>query len=389
MQPSNSISCTQARREAESAGDDAALLHLRQLERSHAGLPPVIDDARRDRLLWSDAISTVWTGWNIHSGARLMLRCLRPYWRDDPVMLRRMGRAAESMPPAVLPLSWCSEGIWPHLRVHLPGPLLSERHGPDPALFAGALVGAIDGLCGLHSSGRWLGGGLLSHLSEGADGVSLIWLDRFDPPGSQVADLSSLALLAEHLDPLGQSPLSRLVQDWQPAPPPSAADAAHLLQRAMSSSLLASRHQLLASSRRHGVHLLRLSLASQVRSLLRLPLPRLRTCLSAPEGGMPTIVISDGHTLRAGATAEAALPVVATSDGDLDVTACRSLLRAARRHQARDEARRALTERQLGGEPSHRAAVVRWLVSRIQLRSLSLLLERQLSPQSRSSSASR
>ena len=156
----------------------------------------------------------------------------------------------------------------------------------------------------------------------------------------------------------------------------------------MSASLLASRHQLLASRRQHRIHLLRLSLESQVRALLHLPLPTLRACLSAPEGVLPTLVVSDGRTLRAGATVEAALPVVATSGGDLDVTACRLLLRSARRHRERDETRRVLAERALGGEPSHRDAVVRWLVSRIQLRSLSLLLERQLS-QSRSSSASK
>lgn len=388
MQPSDQSSCTQARREAESAGDDAALLHLRQLERSHAGLPPVIDDARRDRLLWSDAISTVWTGWDIHSGARLVLRCLRPYWRDDPVMLRRMSRAVSSVPPGVLPLSWCSEGTWPHLRVRLPGPLLSERHTSDPSLFASALVGALRGLCGLHGVGRWLGGSLLCHLSEGADGVSLLWLDRFDPPGSHATDLSSLAILSDHLDPCGQSPLSYLALDWRLTPPPSAADAVRLLRGAMSASLLASRHHLLATQRSHGILFHRLSLANQVHALLRLPLPRLRACLSAPEGAQPMLVVSDGHTLRAGATPEAALPVIATSDGELDVTACRALLRAARRHRPCDERRRAEAERQLGGEASNRSAVVRWLVSRIQLRSLALLLDRQLS-QSRSSSASR
>lgn len=388
MLPPDPDSCADARRTAEAQGDDAALLRLRQLERAYTALPPIIDGARRDRLVWADAISTVWTGWDVHSGARLVLRCLRPFWRDDPVMRRRLGRAAPPPDAGLLPLEACLGGDWPHLRATLPGPLLAEKRCADPAALAGVLASTLSGLGVLHAQGLSLGGDLLDQISIGDARPVLIWLDRFDPPGSPQDDLRAVGALAEAMDPGFVSPLGRQVSEWVLTPPPSADAAIFLLQRAMAATLLSERHRLLATHRRQRVRAQRTLLHAQVTALLQHAPPRLSACLAAPDDQPPTLLTSDGRTLRGGQGAELApLPTVVSADGAVDVFACRALLRAARRHQRRDDARRDAVDAQIGGDDAARSAGVRWLKARLRLRSLALLLEKQV--QSSSSSASR
>jgi len=378
MLPPDPSTCADARRDAEQRKDDAELLRLRQLERAYAALPPIIDGARRDRLVWADPISTTWTGWDVHTGARLMLRCLRPYWREDPVMRRRLARSPREAPPSVLPLSWRPDGDWPHLRTALPGPLLAEKRCADPDALAGALVAAVRGMQPLHARGLWLGGDLLDQIAAGPEGAVLIWLDRFDPPGSRTEDLQAIGELACALDPHGQVRLGEFVGEWRFNPPPTAEDAAYLLQRAMAAALIAARHRLRAASHRQGVRAHRLRLAGLVARLRHLPTPRVAACLAAPADRLPTIVVSDGSSLRGGEGLPAALPVVAPADAPMDVFAARALLRAARKHRTRDDARRDAVDTTLGSQHGDRDAVVRWLKARLQLRSLSMLLEQQI-----------
>jgi len=120
---------TLARQAAENRGDDRALLSLRELELAWQTLPSVVDGARRPRLVEVDAISTTWEGWDQQDGHRVLLRCVRPGWRQDPVILRRLARGAgQDVPPAAVlaRAAWRPEGDWPHLRVDLQGPLLSD-----------------------------------------------------------------------------------------------------------------------------------------------------------------------------------------------------------------------------------------------------------------------
>lgn len=386
MLPPDPDSCADARRAAEAEGDDAALLRLRQLERAYTALPPVIDGARRERLVWADPISTVWTGWDLDSGARMLLRCLRPFWRDDPVMRRRLARARTL--PGLLPLSPRLGGDWPHLRALLPGPLLSEKRCADPEALAGVLAAALDGMRTLHAEGHTLGGDLLDQISVGGERSVLVWLDRFDPPGSQDDDLRAVGVLAASLDPEALSPLGRQVADWSVTPPPSAEDAIFLLQRAMAAALLSTRHRLLATHRRQKIRVQRAQLHTVVSSLLQQGPPALAACLAAPEDQPPTLLHSDGHTLRGGqADTLAPLPVVVADSGEVDVFACRALLRAARGHRRRDDVRRTEVEAKIGGNDEMREAIIRWLKARMRLRSLALLLDKQV--QSSSSSASK
>ena len=61
---------------AEAQGSDLELLRLRDIERSAAELPPMIDGARLSELVAADPISTTWTAWSPMTGERLLLRCL-------------------------------------------------------------------------------------------------------------------------------------------------------------------------------------------------------------------------------------------------------------------------------------------------------------------------
>ena len=119
--PPDLNSITDARIAAEANGDDAALLALRELELAHAALPPVIDGVRRSRMLHCDAISTTWEGWSLNGGQRVFLRCIRPRWKTDPVMLRRMAKGTSDT------ASWHPAEDWPHLRTVSHGALLSDR----------------------------------------------------------------------------------------------------------------------------------------------------------------------------------------------------------------------------------------------------------------------
>ena len=112
---------TDARTAAEANGDDARLIALRELELAHQALPPTIDGVRRVRLLTTDAISTTWEGWSLDGGERMLMRCMRPRWKGDPVMIRRMGQDVTGE------VSWHPDGDWPHLRTVARGGLLIDR----------------------------------------------------------------------------------------------------------------------------------------------------------------------------------------------------------------------------------------------------------------------
>lgn len=378
MFPPDPDSCAQARRAAEGAQNDAELLRLRQLERAHMGMPPIIDGARREALLWTDPIATVWSGWDSHSGQRLLMRCLRPYWRDDPVMRRRMAQGVKNVPATLSALSWHEQGDWPHLRVHLHGPLLSELPHLESASRAAVLAAAISGLQSLHRHGLWLGEELFDHLALSDGKPVLIWLDRFAAPGNQAADLTAIGRLAQRLNIDDDDDLSRLVSTWQFNPPPTADDAGLLLQRAMASTLAEARHRLASQHRRQDVRRLRRTLQQCVEHMLGLPIPTFRACLAASTDQPPTVVFSDGQTLSGGQGEIGALPVVASRRGHVDVSACRGLLRAARRHSIDNDGLRQAVDAKIHGDSTQRTAAIGWMVARLQLRSLALLLERQI-----------
>jgi hypothetical protein len=362
------------RRQAERAGSDAELLRLRCLERAAESLPPLIDGARRGELLWSDPISSTWSGWDISNGRRVLLRCLRRDWRTDRVMRRRMARAERVLPALCTP-TWHVGGDWPHLRVSLGGPLLrGGLPSPDePGLSAGILTRALAGLTALHSAGLHLGGALEDHLVLTDQGPEMLWLDRFDPPGGPRDDLVALGLLAARLDPDLRDPLASMVSDWADSPPLTAEDGAELLRQSMSHTLLTHRHRL-RRIRQTNAHL------SDLRRLLRLverlsawPPPPGITCLSANDPDAPVLLRCDGTTIQAEQGDERM--VVFTPEADLDPQLHRRLARDWRRRSAVMEPRRLAIEEGLGTRPCDAENLIRWMKARAELRTLRMLME--------------
>ncbi|MEL6345438.1 MAG: hypothetical protein AAFV53_20185 [Myxococcota bacterium] len=368
--------CIQARRAAEERGDDAALLQWRRLERAHGALPPLIDDARCTRLLWADPISTVWLGWSVRTGERLLIRCLRPAWRADPVMLRRLARAA--MGPhheALCYPTWRGDSATPHLRLALPGPLILDAAPLDSHAQLAAIVAALNGLAVLHDQGTWLGADLADHVCVTPDGPRMVWLDRFAPAGAPTEDLAAVGQLAEQMGAVEGS-VCALAVDWQDAPPPDARSAGRLLQGAMSGLLLRARHRLIAERKRLRLNTARRRLHHQVAALADVARPpQGPLCVQARPHQPLIIAVGEGNQLRGGEGPIDALPVILSSSGVLDVSGARGMLRALRGRRDADEPRRCAAQARLGAGPTPNT-MIRWLTARLQLRSLLLLMEK-------------
>lgn len=368
-----------ARQRAEEARDDHALLALHSLEVAAEQLPPIIDGARRGRLLCADALSTTWEAWDIRHGGRLLLRCVRPHWRTDAVMLRRMAAAQQSPEPPV----WVPDGAWPHLRVAAPGALVADRlpvDDPPSTLFLAQVLGAgLTTLGRLHQAGLVHGGPMLAHLVEGRRGASLLWLDRFQPEGGPRRDLVELAKAVSALDPWQEDPVGELARDWIEAPPLTAADGARLLRRLLATQLLGARHQVELGARQVRRRAHRSRLAALTRQLwTSRPPPVGCWCMRADRHGVLVLVESDGYTLRGGAAADLSarfLPVIYEPGRGLDAQAARAVLRAWALRDDGDRDHRLELQIELGTCEEDAALVARWLSAASRLRVLTRLLD--------------
>jgi len=372
------------RRAAADRGDDDATLWLRELELATEALPPMIDGVRRARLLAVDPLATTWEAWRIDDGLRVVLRCLRARWRDDPVMRRRF-ELAPSRVRHLHALELRTGGDWPHIRVVAPGAPLLDRlpveDAADGRVLARLLGAGLDGLRRLHDADLRHGGPIGALLHEGPSGARLLWLDPFDRRRTVAQDLSGLATAVAALDPTGAHPVGALALAWTTDPPPSAAVGLRLLRETLASTLLEQRHRLRIAARLAGRRGRTRRLTAATRALDRtLPPPRVHTCVRAAPDGVLVLVHSDGAVLRGGSSASAspdALPVVWTARRGLDAQAARVLLRAWATRGTGDEALRGLVQADLGTTDAATDQLLRWLRSRASLRRARLLLEHQ------------
>jgi hypothetical protein len=375
--PPDLNSITEARIAAEESGDDRALLELRDLELAHLALPPVIDGVRRGRLLRFDAISTTWEGWSLRGGERVFLQCLRPRWKSDPVVLRRMARGATH------DASWHPTEDWPHLRCVVHGALLVDRFPIEDLISTHRLARIMgEGLAALrdlHSRGRIHGGALAPFLVESPQGLRLVALDPFDANGSPTDDLRELANLIVALDPLGEDPVAVLADEWSESPPPSAADGIRLLKRCLSGILLAQRHRLSVAGR--SAHRLdrKTRFSRAVRAMARLvPPPAGKACVKVGADGAMVVVECDGETIRGGAVADASegrfLPVIYTPTQGLDAQSARFLLRSWALRGQGDETTRRTIQAELNSDDSQAERLVRWMSAMARLRAARLIL---------------
>jgi hypothetical protein len=374
-----------AREDAEQGRQDLELLRLRELERADSDLPLVIDGAHRSKLVCGDPISTTWTAWRPETGERLLLRCLHPRWRGDPVMQRQLQRDLNMGESASL---YCAEprlgGAWPHNRLHLGGPRLSEllpldpNDQGDPLLLAQVLAGGIAALIPLHQQGLTHGPDVVSHLFFHSDGIGLAWMGRFGPTSPRSEDILHLSDTALTLSVYGMVPIRQLSEAWLHDPPLDAGDAAQLLSRAMASTLLDSRHRIWMAHRHQGRRQRIGRLATAVRQLqAALPPPAGRVCLRAQTDGQLVIAHSDGVSLRGQACTDPRadeLTSVFTPSDSLSPVASRFLLRAWAMRSRGDESLRAEIQRDLHASDEEAETMMRWLSGMARLRAASLLL---------------
>lgn len=368
---------TAARIAAEQAGDDAEILHMRDLELAHLALPPVIDGARRSRLLTTDAISTTWEAWNLTGGERLFLRCTRPRWKADPVILRRMAHGADAH------TSWHPSGDWPHLRLVANGALLADRFPVEDIAsterLARTLGEGLQALSELHERGKVHGGPLAPFLVESADSLRLVHLDTFDVQTTAADDLKGLAWLIVSMDPLHCDPVAMLAEEWMDSPPPTAADGIRLLNRCLGGVLLAERHRLSVAAR--SAHRLdrKTRLARAVRKIAHMVHPpEGKVCIKAGSDGALVIVESENGVIRGGAVADADggrfLPIIYSISQGLDAQSARFLLRSWALRKQGDETLRAETQANLNANDTQAEQLIRWMSAMARLRAARLIL---------------
>ncbi len=372
------------RQDAAAAEDDRSLLHLRELELATESLPPLIDGVRRTRLLAVDPLATTWEGWRTEDGQRVIMRCLRSRWRNDPVIRRRFeegaARAARLTGAELRPA-----GDWPHLRADAPGSSIIDRlpveDPPEPRTLARLLGTGLAELARLHDAGLRHGGPFGALLLDGVEGPRLLWLDTFQRNRSIAAELSALGATVAALDPDGIDPIGALALAWATDPPPSAQVGLDMLRKTMASQLLAARHRLVIAGRMIGRRGRATRLAQATRALGRaLPPPPMRACLHARPDGVLVLASSDGLQLHGGTSAAPQtqrLPRVWTPDDGVAAQAARVLLRAWATRADGDEDRRAQVQQALGATDADTERLVRWLRATTGLRRARLLLEHQ------------
>ena len=377
--PSDPNFVTEARAAAENGGTDAELLELRELELAHSVLPPVIDGVRRSRLLHADAIATTWEGWSMTGGQRVFMRCIRPRWKTDPVMLRRMGKGADGTDT-----SWHGEGDWPHVRAVANGTLLTDRFpvedAPSTTKMARLLGQSLRAMAKLHDGGHTHGGPLRHFLVETSKDVKLVWMDFFDSKATIQDDLKHLAETIVALDPARRDPVAQLAEEWLETPPPSARDGIHLLERCLGGILLSERHRLSIAGRTANKMDRSFRLASAIRKLAEsVPPPTGKVCLKAGHDGVLVIAESDGKIVRGGATADPIdvrfLPIIYTPSQGLDAQSARFLLRSWALRSQGDEQGRASTQATLEANDASAEHLVRWMSAMARLRAARMLLE--------------
>ena len=368
---------TDARIEAETSGDDARLMALRELELAHQALPPTIDGVRRVRLLSTDAISTTWEGWSLDGGERVLLRCLRPRWRADPVMTRRMGLDASGE------VSWHPDGDWPHLRTIAQGNLLIDRFPiediPSAAQLARLLGYGLAALARLHERGQTHPGPLATFMVERDTRLQLPCLGGFDVRDSPSDNLRALAETIFALDPVGSSPVAQLAEEWMVDPPPTAADGMRLLTQCLSGALLAERHRLSVAGRSTARMDRSTRLARAIRKLASLTSPPTgKFCLKAGTDGVLVIAESDGEVVRGGAATDVSegrfLPIIYTQSQGLDAQSARFLMRSWAMREGGDPDVQSAHNAALGTTDEAAGQLVRWLSAMARVRSASLIL---------------
>ena len=336
-------------------------------------LPPIIAGVRRSVLVRWDSWTTTWIGSSVATGARTMVRVLRPQLARDPVLRRSLRRDARAMGAIDPDLRWVEHPI-PALTRVLPGDALGAdtTETADPARLVQLL------LTGLANLERWERAGiptprLASDEWVVVDGnLGVACLTPGHPDANTADELPELAHQLRHWwADSAVTPVDAVIDGFIAFPPVEVEEAGHLVRRALAQHLTHLRHRLL---KRHRIA--RIKTRNQRFSDL---LVRLHNATPPPKGtgavgvdleGAVRIITSDGTTVSWGSSGRELTPI-RTADGTLSPTESRRLLRT--RAAAPPNPR---LSAQVGGSEGFTEAICRWVASAHHLRTLRLLVER-------------
>lgn len=351
----------------------AAVAHAHAMATADADLPALVGGVRRDALVRWDAWTTTWTGSDVASGARTLLRVVRPALARDPVVRRALRRDARVLGHVDAEVRWVEHPL-PALRRPLPG-LPFEGHPSDGA-DAGTLVRLL--CTGLAALQRWERAGLSTpgldpaEWSITGDRLTIACLTIGEAPGAIREDLRGLSLALQRwaID-VGTTAIDAELDGFALFPPDAVEEAAERVQRALATALARTRH-----------HLVRARVAvraeDEQRRLVKL-LRRLQRAVDPPVGVGAVGVDLDGRirSVRSarglvtwGPHGEPGTPI-RDAHGQLQPAEARRLLRA--RAAAPPNPR---LQAAVGGDEAFTEAICRWVACAHHLRTLVMLAEK-------------
>lgn len=359
----------------------------RDMERAADRLPPTVEGVRRTRLIAWDATTTLWEGWHAESGARTLLRVVRP---GAPARaLERVTRPLRHpalAPPDSLRSVGLDGGLVPATVLLGPilgtlGDVLPIEEPDDPVWRARVLIGALRSLVALHAVGEVHGMVCAELLVLAEHGPAparqewhLVWPGppEVAHPLDPVDDLRALGAIGVALgDPV--------VAGFAEYPPPSASDAARLYVDSLGEDLLGACRAVWRRVRQHS----REGRAERLKRLIArleaaVPAPVAEGCVRAARDGGLWMVRSDGASVWGGACSSSSVRHLPTlvEGGRFDVAGIRALLRAGATRGGGDERRRATITTELGTSEERVDQLLRWLSGRMRLRTDRLVLDR-------------
>ena len=340
------------------------------------GLPNIIGTVRREHLVrWTDW-SVSFDGSDIHTGQEVRIRTVRAHVRTQAFFRRQLLREMEAMRQSGLTQDvYFSDGEWPAIVDVLIGPPLEDSPTPstqrDRSIWSVRLLGtALMSLVGWERSPIHLPPLAQRELRLTASGLTVQCLTPSQNVHANLANISTAILdmygpdVSEHIEPLLLGILN--------FPDSSATDISERLVDSLSDALAELRHELVQkkkfSSRDARIERLR----HWVRRLVNTQRPPTgRGALGVNLDGQTTVVSHQNGALEWGAVQERPATIWSRDSG-LAVREARRVLRtfAVAPYNAR-------LNRQIGGDPEYVDHVCRWLRGALELRTLSLILEKQ------------
>ncbi|TNE84880.1 MAG: hypothetical protein EP330_28165 [Deltaproteobacteria bacterium] len=346
------------------------LLDVRHQVAAERGVPRVLAEVRRERLVRWDAWSAEWDGVHTRTGEPCRVRALTAASAKDPTLGRQLLREGRAL-GRLMGLTVSTDDAWPAVAVALPGPSLSDASEPDgrepAARLLGMLGAALDALYRWERSVGLAEVGARDLRLDG-DRLSVVCLT---PPTGRVRPGQVLQRVAEVLQDWWdreEGPGRELISGMAAFPPNSAEEALGAWRREAAQILAGERHDLTRRQAEVFTHNRAHRLAELLTRLAEaVPPPVGKGAVGVDLEGQTTMVEGRRDGTLWWGTPAAMEPVVGET---LDARLGRRLIRA--RAAAPPNPR---LDAQVGGEAGYADVAGRWLTAALQLRTLRLLLD--------------